>query len=69
MVEAQKGSMQTCRCTEWVFMWASLQQLIEQWSRLGCPELVAGSGKQVIVIVMATSVHGNLSRMGHVIMW
>ena len=40
-----------------------------RWSRPGCPELVAGSGKQVIVMVMATSIHGNLSRMGHMIMW
>jgi hypothetical protein len=37
-----------------------------RWSRPGCPELVAGSGKQVEVRMMATDVHGNLSRMGHV---
>jgi len=35
------------------------------WSRPRCPELVAGSRKQVEVVMMATDVHGNLSRMGH----
>jgi hypothetical protein len=37
-----------------------------RWSRPGCPKLVAGSGKQVEVVVMATDVHENLPMMGHV---
>ena len=36
------------------------------WNGPRCPELVAGSRKQVEVVMMATDVHGNLSRMGHV---
>ena len=36
-----------------------------RWSRPRCPELVAGSGKH-IEVVMSTDIHGNLPTMGHV---
>ena len=37
-----------------------------RWNGARCPELVAGLGKHVVVVVMSTDVHGNLSTMGHV---
>ena len=37
-----------------------------RWNGARCPELVAGSGKHVVVVVMSTNVHGNLPMMGHV---
>ena len=37
-----------------------------RWNGARCPELVAGSGKHVVVVVMSTDVHGNLPTMGHV---
>jgi len=37
-----------------------------RWNGARCPELVAGSGKHVVVVVMSTDVHGNLPMMGHV---
>ena len=36
-----------------------------RWNGARCPELVAGSGKHVVVVVMSTNVHGNLPMMGH----
>jgi len=37
-----------------------------RWSGPRCLELVAGSRKQVVVVVMAMYEHGNLCRQGHV---
>ena len=36
-----------------------------RWNGARCPELVTGSGKHVVVVVMSTNVHGNLPTMGH----
>jgi len=37
-----------------------------RWSRPGCPELVAGSGKQVEVVVMGLTTY-RMSTVGHVV--
>ena len=37
-----------------------------RWSRPRCPELVAGSGKHVGMMIEAMDEHGNLSTKGHV---
>ena len=37
-----------------------------RWSRPRCPELVAGSGKHVGMMICAMDEHGNLSTKGHV---
>jgi hypothetical protein len=37
-----------------------------RWSRPRCPELVAGSGKQVEVVIVSTDVQ-EVSMMGHVV--
>jgi hypothetical protein len=38
-----------------------------RWSRPGCPELVAGSGKQVEVVVMGLTTYRMYLRIGHVV--
>ena len=43
-----------------------MERMAYRWNGVRCPELVAGSGKHIVVMVMSTDVHGNLPMMGHV---
>ena len=46
---------------------ARIQAWDDQWSRPRCPELVAGSGEHVVLVLVLSNDVQQVSRLGHVI--